>query len=836
MSDNPIQVPIQYAVDTSKATPNLDALISRIRQSRNELETLASKTKTDPFSVLGTSARSTSTEVTRLRAALDSVDNSSIVKTTRDATAELKKLQTEAGKTETALADLSTPRVSLGGTADTVGQFERPLNQVAGSLSAFGGNSEIGNAIRLGSEVSGSIEAIGRLSDSLSELKVSGSGTALAMGAVGLAIAGISYIAKESKADLDKFIASQEAAIERQRRLNEELEGLSSEQDITRLQQANDERREQLEAEIAAIEKARDESTNARIQAVAESDVIRVATLDVFGTTSKGLDLLGVNTDNADAKLTELRTELETLTASSEQLGSSLALVSAQAKEAAAATTEQFNLNRRLLQIQTSGSSEDLEKLRQDAQLDIDAARQTITTQSQILRDLLLEQARETFPEADEMIQGLGIDDQIQALIDSIGMDGQELAPGIVALQESIQGMNNTIADASNVIDRSYTPALQAEIQLREIGTKALEESKKALEETTKAEEKRRDSLAKATGDYQDAVTSLEQFQRSIAEKTAERQRDAQRDSIRDDLRRQIDAAKQVEAEQERLSKLNQARVKANQDIQATERKLQAENVKAAAEYAKQRQQAERDLADSLQEAALDNDVNAFLSAKKAGEKELDRLDDEYQTQKREREAQARETTNNILRQLQEQERAELTQRANTITRSLQLEQQLARLEEQWRVQDAQRRLQLEQQASNDRLRLLQNEVIQARNIIRLLQNPVQRQTAVNQATNAIANAFQGVGNAFSFADGGIATRPTLAIVGDKPGYAEAMIPFRPSEGIGKAAARAGLGNVTLNLTQIIGEVASPKDIESARTEVFNAILEAKRLEYAEVV
>src|SRR5690606_5712264 len=47
----------------------------------------------------------------------------------------------------------------------------------------------------------------------------------------------------------------------------------------------------------------------------------------------------------------------------------------------------------------------------------------------------------------------------------------------------------------------------------------------------------------------------------------------------------------------------------------------------------------------------------------------------------------------------------------------------------------------------------------------------------------------------FGFAEGGISTfnRPTLGVLGEKPGYNEMMIPFRKSEGIEAALSRLGL-------------------------------------------
>lgn len=867
MSDNPIQVPIQYTVDTSKAQPNLENIAALVEKTRQSVEAFAKKGGLDQI------GKSNLDAVTRkiddlegaltisagkarlLETAISEVGDSSselddLTRRLSDVQNEAQDARRELEKIPGSLEDIAAAsRRQQGQDAvnaiSGLGSFEGIFTNTRGLVQSGGGVlgvdqkrlQGVSTGLELAGDIAGTVDAIPRaikgfqdLRASIVALQASGVLSAGALGTAAVSLAGVAIaayaVSKAYSESVEVATAPVEAFLNSLDKVNvSQLDAglITTREQLERLRAEN-------EAYAATLTENIDKTKGFVDAAESSNNVL------LRGADTLGLGQYENAVNDAKGATEEYNTQLETVQSNLDLLNSGLIEISISAREATAAITGELALARERSQLLRTSTQEDLKQRRTDAEIQLQATNQVIETTRRQAIELLTEQVAAFFPEVGEALQAVPLVDQIKFLQDLVADEGQNLAPGLQELISALAGLQGQSDQFTKQIELYNNPLLQAAIKAREAETAELEANKKALEETTKAEEKRRDSLAKATGDYQDAVTSLEQFQRSVAEKTAERQRDAQRDSIRDDLRRQIDAAKQVEAEQERLSKLNQARIKATQDIQATERKLQAENVKAAAEYAKQRQQAERDLADSLQEAALDNDVNAFLSAKKAGEKELDRLDDEYQTQKREREAQARETTNNILRQLQEQERAELTQRANTITRSLQLEQQLARLEEQWRVQDAQRRLQLEQQASNDRLRLLQNEVIQARNIIRLLQNPVQRQTAVNQATNAVISAFQGVGNAFSFADGGIATRPTLAIVGDKPGYAEAMIPFRPSEGIGRAAARAGLGNVTLNLTQIIGEVASPKDIESARTEIFNAILEAKRLEYAEVV
>lgn len=848
MSDNPnpIQVPINFNVDTRRATPNVDELATRIRQLRADLTTLSGQAKAAPLSGIGTSAKVASAEVLRLRNILEDVNiDATVTQSTKNLTVALKSLRSEVTQTEKAIDNLNaTPtRLTAGVSADAVGTFEQPLKGLAGGVGAFGGAGNVGSALNLGAEVSGSIEAIGRLSSSLTDLRREGGGATLALGAVGLGLAALAFVGKQSRDEATAYIRAQEEAIQRTKELRAELEQLSSVQDIERTKRANEIRRQEIEQQIADLERERDASFNAKATSLAESALTPILTLgagvgDTLGKTADVLKLVGITTEDYDNQLAALNEELKTLDASTEQLNSSLAEISVQAKEAANAIAGEVSLARERNQLLLQGTTDDLDKRRQAVEIDLQATTEALTNSRERLKELLIEQVKSvtgmSSGEIAELAQGLPITEQLKALQDVLFQAGVELAPGLDDLAAGIFHLEENADQFTKQLELYNNPLLQAAIKAREAETKALADNKKALEDAEKAEKERFQALGKATKGYQSAVAELETFQATLADKARERQQEAERELVREDYRRQIAAAKEAEAEAERIQKVNAARLKANDEIQEVERKAQAESLKAARRYQKDRLDAENDLRDGLADAALNNDVNAFIAAKKAGDKELDRIEDEHREQETERQNQARETTQNIIRQLREQERAELTQRGQAITRSMQLEQQLARIEEQWRVQDAQRRFQLEQQASNQRLQLLQNEVVQARNIIRLLQQPNLIRPAVNTAVNTISNVIGSVGNLIRFADGGIVTRPTLALLGEGK-TPEAILPFRPSEGIGRAAKRAGLG-ATYQVTVNVGELATPEDIRAVKAEVYGAILQADMAILKEVV
>lgn len=867
MSDNPIQVPIQFTADTSRAAPNLENIAALVEKTRKAVDDFAKKGGLDQIgkaSIEGVTRKIDDLEgaltvsagkARLLETAISSVGSSSnelddLTRRLSDVQSEAEDARRELERIPDSLDDIASAArrqqgLDAANAISGLGSFEGIFTNTRGLVQSGGGVlgvdprqlQGVSTGLELAGDLAGTVDAIPRaikgfqdLKASIVALQASGALTAASVGSAAVALGGVAIalyaVSKAYSESVDVATAPVTAFLNDLESVNvSQLDTglITTREQLERLRRENEAYAETLTTNI--------EKTQGFVDAAESSNNVLL----------RGADTLGLGqyedaVNDAKSATEEYNTQLETVQSNLNTLNSGLIEISISAREAAAAIAGELSLAKERSQLLRTGTQEYLDQRRTDAQIQLQATNLVIENTRNQAIDLLKEQVETFFPEVGEALQAVPLIEQIQFLQDLIASEGQTLAPGLQELVNALSGLQGQADQFTNQIELYNNPLLQAAIKAREAETAELEANKKALEAATEAENKRFDALGRATSQYQSAVANLEDFQRTLAEKNAERQREAERDTVRDDFRRRIDAAKQAEAERERQNKLNEARVKANNQIAETERKLQADNLKAAQEYAKNRRQAEQDLADSLQDAALDNDVNAFLSAKKAGQKELDRLDDEYQTQKREREAQARETTQGIIRQLQEQERAELTQRANTINRSLQLEQQLARIEEQWRVQDAQRRLQLEQQASRDRLQLLQQEVIQARNIIRLLQNPAQIRPAVNAAVNTVANAISNVGSLFSFAEGGIATRPTLAMVGDKQGYYEAMIPFRPSEGIGKAAARAGLTSPIINNYFTVGENVSKSELEAVKTEIYNAQLEAARAVYQEVV
>lgn len=869
MSDNPnaIQVPIVFTVDNRRADGNLQSISKLVKENLSTIDRIAKRGGLGAIALgqdrikaaglqvatLGNELLGAARQAEKLRTELEGVDSSSD---------DFARLQTEITGTEARIASLRTeiakvPRDLRETTQDTIGflgDIDTSLSTVsrasiisARTLQTFGGDGTraisqpldlAGRGIQASAEFFAVAEALPRLSAAMGTLRERLAQVNLAtltahkgLITAGIALAGLAAIAlaidkaaDSAKGSLKDYVdgledvnvalldASQTALITSQAQLEQTKS--TNEQQLATLRQ----QKEELERGIAGIDSALD---------------------DRFGVLSGVIQTVGFNADDLKDKLSEVNSELITAEKNFATLSTGLIDVSIAAKNAADATAAELNLSRQLVEITERGTTEDLDKLREDAELQRQAINDTIGIQTNALRDGLIEQLSialgQTIEEVESNLVGT-TPDQIRFLLNTLNALGVELVPGIVDLQGAIDGLREDAAFTTYVIEQTLNPAIIGRTEQTEREAKALEDAKKATEEAAQAEKDLQKARGEALTTLQDARQELADFDKQLSLENEKRAREADRNSQRQALRNQIDAAKAAEAETERTSRINEARQKADADAKQLDAKFKADTLKAEKDYGKERAKIIKDTNRAKADAELDNDVNAFIAAEQAGVDQLSELEQNFQDEQAERQRQHQESLNNLRTQLAEKERTELATRQQTATRSQQLERQLAALEESFKVEDAKRELALQQQASATRRQILITEVNEARNILRLLQSSAARAAAlagvrqgVNNAASAIGNALSGV---LSFAEGGIATRPTLAIVGDKPGFAEAMIPFRPSEGISKAAGKAGLGGGnTYNLNLTVGEHVTQTDIRMLQ----DAIIQAEMMHYEAV-
>jgi hypothetical protein len=834
MSDNPIQVPINFDIDARRANQAVDGLESHLRKARTQLTEMATAAKQSPVG-LGTlerTAKSTSLELTRLRNTINSVDDKKVTSAAKQATDSLRKLEVQTEKTQAQLGKGLSSTVSLAPkgtrTTEEIGNFERPLGDVRNALSAFGGNEQSIRALSIGSDIAGAIEGVGKLGVSIKELSKGAIASGITLGGVGIAIAGISFLASESTRKLNLEFAKVDAAIQRTQDLRNELSQLASTQDLARLEDANARRRKQIQQEIADKERLIAESGIAKTR-----DLLNVDE-SPFGKPAAALfDLVGARVDDARAKIDELNEELKTLDESSLQAASSLARISIAAKEVASSTAEELALNRRLVEITNRGTLEDLEKFREDVELSRIAIATTRGSREKELEDALTEQLGLVLNLAPEAIaEGLvgTPKEKIEFLLSQLDVLGQEVAPGIQELQDVIADLTKDYEFQGYIIETTLLPAIVGR-------TEATQQEREAIERVAAEEKELTKARGSALKELQTARQQLADFDKQLATENANREREAGRNIQRTALRQQIEAVKAAEAETERSSRINEARKKADEDARQLDAKFKAEALKAERDFGKERDKIIKDTNRAKQDAELDNNVNAFIAAEQAGADQLSELDQNFQDEQAERQRQHQESLNNLRAQLAEKERTELAARQQGLTRSQQLERQLQALEESFKAEDAKRELALQQQASAARRQILITEVNEARNILRLLQSSAARAAAlagVRQGVNNAASALGNIlGNIPSFAKGveGL-DKPIIARIGDAgPGMAEAVVPYRKSEGLGGAMKP----NLTLQIYQTVGEHVTRTDIENAKQGVFQALIEAKMIEYAAV-
>lgn len=585
---------------------------------------------------------------------------------------------------------------------EAVGQFERPLIGITGALNAFGGGGSFGTALRLGAEVAGTIEAIGRVSESIGDLRKTSDPSTLALGGLGLAIVGISYVASEAKKELDDFIRSQKAAEERQRQLKNELDQLSSPEDIERIRRVNEERRRVILDQIKATQDEIANNTNTQIRDFVENQLV-LPTVDMFDITGKALDKLGVNTDNADARLEELNEELKTLDASSEQLDSTLAQITLAIQAAQEAYFKQLDLEKQRLQLMESGTPEQLANLRTGAEQERKAIYETFADFGNAISDQVMTAAREAGLE--EELYTLfrnstaftgDIPTQTNAFVELAQVLGIQLPESIFnslnAFNEQIERMN----ELSEFLDFLDSGDIQEAIALRDKQQQQLGSLNDSTKEVIKSEASHaaaidalttaNEAAAEAEAKHAQALLddaaktsqSIQQLEAARAEQLEkQRQADAEAAVIAG-FRSQIEAAKEAEAVQARNNKVVALQQEAHTSELEALQKHEAAKAKTQADFDLQQRRREEDLAEDLRQAEEDRDVKAYLRIERQGEKELGRAKEDNDLRSKEQETALREQIREIRKNAEERIRVERESGQRRLTQSQLLEKQLA--------------------------------------------------------------------------------------------------------------------------------------------------------------
>lgn len=335
-------------------------------------------------------------------------------------------------------------------------------------------------------------------------------------------------------------------------------------------------------------------------------------------------------------------------------------------------------------------------------------------------------------------------------------------------------------------------------------------------------------------------------------------------------------------------TKLNQDRAKVDRDYMASERaayeKFRLAEAKATEDYNKARTRRLQDLNDDLLDAEQANDVTRFIAAKRAADKDLKRMaeDADATTKERQRqfdeeralaeqrrqervndlEAAAAERRADLEAQIQER-RAAREELAKDIAAQLDAEKQrilstqkaeidayIAQQKRDEEARDLRNKRQAEDEALadsrrraalNKQLAEIETKINAEKNAAGIVGNAWTNMALqvgqvirglISTATTPRSSITSGGGGNQAFATGGIVTRPTIAKIGERPGFHEAVIPFRPSEGLDAALARHGIGGgksgyiVNFNAPISVGDGVSEAQLRAGLHELAGVFIE----------
>lgn len=447
-------------------------------------------------------------------------------------------------------------------------------------------------------------------------------------------------------------------------------------------------------------------------------------------------------------------------------------------------------------------------------------------------------------------------------------------AQALVKIDDLQKEYNDQLQRSGAVIDQlkqqynDLTAAFEEQTRQREEDQRLqdrFQAEDRQLQDTQRAEN-HQDNLAKIEEDGNQRVEDL---------------RENSQDRLADLEARKNDRIEKINADLEKAIANQREDLQKDEDLKT--RKFRQDQQKADDKYQEERKRRLEDQAQELLDAEASNDVEAFIRAQQQAEKENQRRDEDFQKAQQQRQeefdteaAERRQQRDDRIAELRA-EAAERTQiardefekeKAALIAKTdEQINEELARIDERKNaaiaayneetdaliaareradqraailegVQESRRqaahqaelaRLSEREQAENDLLTGYIIKLNTLRNQLYAINNPNASTTSAAPSINPLPGQ-----KIRSFATGGIADRPTLALIGDRPGYREALIPFRQSEGIEAALSRLNIGKPgpTIHMDgmfagAMIGGGVTQEDLDALEVHVYNATIAA---------
>lgn len=657
-----------------------------------------------------------------------------------DGAAQAEQLNKTLASTPNTPTGGTVPRIprTRGGTADTVGQFERPLIDIAGAANFFGlgQNNLIAQSLRGVSEVTGSIEAIGRLRESVTDIKPGSLASAAAIGTLGVAIIALGpavSLLKDKANQVTGPFRDLADSFDRERELLEyrkQISGQTQDQ-ITSEIRTQQQLVTMYETQIAAARSTIDQTDEALTQFTGDIPLVSDALTKVF-------DIAGYDADALQKKLPDLEKNLATAREKLEALNDPLIQISIAAQEAEAVYLRQLDLEKQRLALIESGTPEQIAGLRTAAEQEREAIYNTFADFGDAIQDQVIAAARNAGLE--EELQALfrestafggDIPTQTNAYVQLAQLLGVELPESVFKTVETF----NSQIERMNELDQQITfynsdeineaiatrDREQQSLQSLNDSTKEIiktEENRAAIvraltaaqEEATDAEAKRAQALL---DDAAKTSQSIQQLETARAEQLAkQRQADAEAAVIAG-LRSQIEVAKEVEAQQVQANKITNLQQEARTSELEALQKHEAAKAKTQADFDLQQKRRQEDIAENLRQAEEDRDVKSYLRIERQGEKELDRAKEDNDLRQKEQDTALREQIREIRKNAEERIRVERDSGQRRLTQSQILERRLADYQNDLARQHQLEQRQIEAQGYQDRITQLRAHIQQ---------------------------------------------------------------------------------------------------------------------------
>lgn len=746
---------------------------------------------------------------------------------------------------------------------DPVGDVDTAVSAFAGAFGQFGG-AGVEQATRGISDVLAISEAAPRMVASLATISPAMLATTGALGAGAIAF----YAMSKAAESLNKKIT--EGAEAARKRAEAEVQTFRDTRSGSL--EAFEAQAEELQVQLEASIRARTESINSILQDFGDEKVgfnegqlteaqkvftfysliLSEKGIFDFGPAKKAKEEIGkFNEDIADTEAELARINTEVIPILRERAEAERELKNAQ--ELGQADAERF-IDARRDQLAFERQSADDEK-----NLTLEQGRDKLSTLKAQLED-----EKQLYADLEAKIR------ENQEAINAGGLSESDLA-GLQqqnrAYEVQLQSLSDTIVQSEQQLESYEAETLKA-IEKREQEERALSQLKDAQSQRNELLEKEKTAL-NALKSAQQALVDFEaqvanEARTKAQEKAIRDRQSAELDAIDIQIQAAQAAEKQAQAQQklsdlelDRNAKLNEVLTKGRDEEQRRQDQFGKELERFARDTALQARRIFRDTGKAIDEAVASNDVVAFANAIEERNKSLSDLQEDADIEAADRIrdfndesirlTQDREQQLQQIRTQFEQQRLQIVQQSGSqeLTLVEQLQRQRALIVARHQQELENFRIRQEVDAINRRRQLLiadinsrqqeydalrrqgqQNAFNIARSMVLGFFSGLspQQQQAQQAVSNFGSQAIQQFKNVLpKFGHGGLVKKPTVGLLGERPGWMDLVIPVKKSDGAQSAI--AGRGGVTIHINN--PSITSESELNRIANHIGNKVVAA---------